>query len=131
MSREAEGGQKDGGPMRLDRFLWFVRLAKTRTLAQHIAQTARLRIDGRVIDRAHAAVRVGDVLTFPLHGHVRVIRVDALPRRRGPPPEARLCYSDLDSGAFGARVPAHPAGAESSAMLNQSNENVSQQGTDD
>ncbi|WP_419807771.1 RNA-binding S4 domain-containing protein [Sphingomonas sp.] len=81
--------------MRLDRFLWWARLAKTRSAAQAIAADGRLRIDGRVIDRAHAAVRVGNILTFAAHGRVRVVRVEALPARRGPPPEAQGCYLDL------------------------------------
>lgn len=83
------------GSLRLDKFLWYIRLAKTRSLAQALAEQGRLRIDGRVIDRAHAAVKVGDILSFALHGRVRVIRVLALPARRGPPAEARLCYDDL------------------------------------
>ncbi|PTQ10723.1 RNA-binding protein [Sphingomonas oleivorans] len=81
--------------MRLDKYLWFVRLAKTRTLAQQIAEAGHMRIDGRVIDRAHATVRIGNVLSFPLHGHVRVIRIEALPSRRGPASEAQACYTDL------------------------------------
>jgi ribosome-associated heat shock protein Hsp15 len=81
--------------MRLDRFLWFARLAKTRSFAQQVAEARHLRIDGRVVDRAHAPVRVGNVLTFPLHDRIRVIRVEELPIRRGPPPEARACYADL------------------------------------
>lgn len=81
--------------LRLDTFLWFARLAKKRAFAQEIAEAGHMRIDGRVIDRAHVPVRVGNVLCFPLHGRVRVIRVEALPGRRGPASEARLCYSDL------------------------------------
>lgn len=81
--------------IRIDKFLWFARLARTRGLAQEVIAAGRMRVGGRVIDRAHSAVHVGDVLTFPLHGRVRVIRVEALPGRRGPAPEARLCYSDL------------------------------------
>lgn len=54
-----------------------------------------MRIDGRVIDRAHIDVVPGNVLSFPLHERVRVIRVEALPIRRGPVAEARACYSDL------------------------------------
>lgn len=81
--------------LRLDKFLWFARLAKTRAFAQAVAEQGHLRISGRVVDRAHAAVRVGDVLSFPLHGRVRVIRILALPTRRGPPAEARECYEDL------------------------------------
>ncbi|MFD1789813.1 RNA-binding S4 domain-containing protein [Sphingomonas floccifaciens] len=81
--------------MRLDKFLWFVRLAKTRSFAQGLAEARHLRIDGRVIEKAAACVRVGNTLTFPLHDRIRVIRVIALPARRGPAPEARACYLDL------------------------------------
>jgi ribosome-associated heat shock protein Hsp15 len=81
--------------MRLDKFLWFSRLAKTRQSAQGVAAARHLRIDGRVVDKAAAPVRIGDTLTFPLHDRVRVIRIDALPPRRGPAPEARACYTDL------------------------------------
>jgi ribosome-associated heat shock protein Hsp15 len=83
------------GAMRLDRFLWFARLAKTRSAAQTIATHTRLRIDGRAIDRAHAPVRPGNVLTFLCNDRVRVIRIEALPPRRGPAPEARTCYTEL------------------------------------
>jgi ribosome-associated heat shock protein Hsp15 len=83
--------------LRLDKFLWFVRLAKTRSFAQATAEAGHVRIDGRPVDRAHAAVRIGNVLSFPLHDRVRIIRVEALPPRRGPAAEARLCYTDLDA----------------------------------
>jgi ribosome-associated heat shock protein Hsp15 len=81
--------------MRLDRFLWWVRLAKTRSAAAGIAADGRLRLDGRTIDRAHAAVRIGNVLTFMCNGRIRVVRVEALPHRRGPAPEAQGCYTDM------------------------------------
>ncbi len=81
--------------MRLDRFLWFARLAKTRTVAQALAEDGHLRLDGRAIDRAHCPVRVGNVLTFAAQGRVRAIRVVALPLRRGPAAEAQGCYEDL------------------------------------
>lgn len=84
--------------LRLDKFLWLSRLAKTRTVAQDVAESGHMRVSGRVIDRAHALVRIGDVLSFPLHGRVRVVRVEALPARRGPAAEARLCYTDLSPG---------------------------------
>lgn len=84
--------------IRLDLFLWFVRLAKTRGLAQAAAEAGHMRIDGRVVDRAHAAVRIGNVLSFPLHGRVRIVRVTALPARRGGVEDALLCYEDLSPG---------------------------------
>ena len=55
-----------------------------------------LRLNGRVVDRAHAPVRVGDVLSFAQRGAVRVLRVEALPARRGPPAEARPLYCRID-----------------------------------
>ena len=84
--------------LRLDKFLWFARIVKTRALAQTMAEEGRIRIGGRLIDRAHAPVRVGDVLSFAVHGKVRVLKVEVLPRRRGPPAEARLLYSELPEG---------------------------------
>lgn len=85
--------------LRLDKFLWFARIVKTRALAQTMAEQGRLRIDGRVMDRAHAQVRVGDVLSFAQRGSVRVLRVEALPARRGPPAEARRLYTEIEDGS--------------------------------
>ncbi len=84
---------------RIDKFLWFARLAKTRGLAQDLAEAGHLRVDGRAVDRAHAPVRAGNVLSFALHGQVRIIRIETLPPRRGPAPEARACYTDLSLAA--------------------------------
>jgi len=81
--------------LRLDKFLWFARIVKTRALAQELAERGRLRLNGRVIDKAHAPVRVGDALSFARRGEVRVLKVAALPSRRGPPAEARALYSDV------------------------------------
>ena len=81
--------------LRLDKFLWFARIVKTRALAQTMAENGHLRLSGRVIERAHCPVRVGDVLSFAVHGRVRVLRVEALPNRRGPPAEARMLYTEL------------------------------------
>jgi ribosome-associated heat shock protein Hsp15 len=85
--------------LRLDKFLWFARIVKTRALAQALAEQGRLRLNGRLVDKAHAVVRVGDVLGFARHGEVRVLKIEALPVRRGPPAEARTLYSELTSEA--------------------------------
>jgi ribosome-associated heat shock protein Hsp15 len=82
--------------LRLDKFLWFARIVKTRAMAQALAQEGRLRLSGRVVDRAHAAVKVGDVLSFALGGKVRVLKIEVLPLRRGPPAEARALYSEIE-----------------------------------
>lgn len=85
--------------MRLDRFLWFARLVKTRSAAQGLAETGMLRLDGRRIERSSAQVRVGSVIAFPLRGKVRVLRVETLPKRRGPAPEAATLYQELTPGS--------------------------------
>lgn len=90
----------DGATLRLDKFLWFARIVKTRALAQAMAEEGRIRLAGRVVDRAHAPVRVGDVLSFAIRGTVRVVRIEALPKRRGPPAEARALYSEIAERAL-------------------------------
>jgi len=81
--------------LRLDKFLWFARIVKTRALAQALAEAGHVRRNGQSVDKASAAVKIGDVLAFPQRGAVRVLRVEALPARRGPPAEGRACYCEL------------------------------------
>ncbi len=81
--------------LRLDKFLWFSRLAKTRAVAQDIAERGRVRIDGRPVDQAHAPVRIGSIVAFALHGRVRIVRVESLPPRRIGPPQVPQVYTDL------------------------------------
>lgn len=89
--------------LRIDKFLWFARLAKTRPLAQAMAEDGRLRLSGRRIERAHCPVRIGDVLSFAQGGRVRVLRVLALPARRGPAAEARALYEEVGEALTSAR----------------------------
>ncbi len=84
--------------MRIDKLLWFLRLAKTRSIAQAMAETGHIRLNGRRVERAHQNVASGDVLTIPLGTRTRVFEILALPARRGPAPEAQGCYRALDEG---------------------------------
>lgn len=93
-----------GAGLRVDKFLWFARLARSRSQAQSLCESRRLRIDGRVVERASALVRAGAVLSWLKDDDVVVVRVEGLPDRRGPYAEARLCYTDLSPG--GAAMPA-------------------------
>ena len=81
--------------MRIDRFLFFIRLVKSRTLAQAVIETGYVRIDGKRVEKPSEDVRVGSTIALPLHGKVRVLRVLGLPERRGPASEARTCYEEL------------------------------------
>ena len=81
--------------MRIDRFLYCIRLIKSRTLAQALIETGHVRIDRKRVDKPSAEVRVGSVIAVPLNDRVRILRVLALPNRRGPAAAARLCYEEL------------------------------------
>ncbi|WP_374378036.1 RNA-binding S4 domain-containing protein [Dongia sp.] len=80
---------------RLDKWLWFARFLKSRSLATTLAASGKLRLNGQLISKAHQQVKEGDMLTFPLGPHIRVIKVLAPGSRRGPAPEAQTLYEDL------------------------------------
>jgi ribosome-associated heat shock protein Hsp15 len=87
--------------VRIDRFLFFIRLAKSRTLAQGLIETGHVRIDGKRVAKPSEEVREGSVVGLPLHGTTRILEVLSLPARRGPAAEACACYREVD-GASGA-----------------------------
>ena len=80
---------------RLDKWLWCARFFKSRTLASALLNAGKLRLSGKVDNKAHQLVRVGDVLTFPQGPWIRVVKVLSLAERRGPAPEAQALYEDL------------------------------------
>ena len=84
-----------GDRRRIDKWLWFARLAKTRTAAQALAVSGRIRVNRERNASASRPVKIGDVLTVALESGVKVLKVAALGARRGPAPEARLLYEDL------------------------------------
>jgi len=85
---------------RIDKWLWCARFFKSRALAAKACHEGRIRVAGQqVLAKAHYAVKIGDVLTFPLGPNIRVVRVVALAMRRGPPAEARALYDDLAAGS--------------------------------
>jgi len=81
---------------RLDKWLWYARFFKSRSLATKFCASGKLRLNEKVVRKAHYGLRVGDVLTFPKARHIRVVRVVGLGTRRGPAPEAQALYDDLD-----------------------------------
>ncbi|MDQ3080287.1 MAG: S4 domain-containing protein [Pseudomonadota bacterium] len=83
--------------MRIDRFLHCIRLVQSRTAAQALVEQGHVRVDGKRVLKCAGEVAVGQVIALPLRGTIRVLRVTALPARRGPPAEARCHYEDLDS----------------------------------
>lgn len=82
--------------MRIDRLLFFLRIAKSRTLAQGWAETGHIRINGRRVEKGSAPVIVGDIITMPLGDAVLTLQLLVMPDRRGPAHEAKLCYQLID-----------------------------------
>lgn len=80
---------------RLDKWLWFVRVVKTRSLAAKLVADGGVRLNRQRIEKPSTTVRPGDVLTIAVHDRVRILKVVAPGIRRGPPPEAQLLYEDL------------------------------------
>ena len=82
--------------MRIDRLLFFLRIAKSRTLAQGWAEAGHIRVNGRRIEKGSAVVSVGDVVTLPKGDAVLTVKLLDMPVRRGPATEAQLCYQRLE-----------------------------------
>ena len=81
---------------RLDKWLWYARFFKSRSLATKFCASGRLRVNEQGVRKAHHGLHVGDVLTFPKARHIRVVRVVDLGTRRGPAAEAQALYDDLE-----------------------------------
>jgi ribosome-associated heat shock protein Hsp15 len=79
---------------RLDKWLWYARLVKSRSLAAKLIEEGSIRINRQRAVKAATCVKCGDVLTASLHGRIRVIEVRALGDRRGPPSEAQTLYAE-------------------------------------
>ena len=81
--------------LRVDKYLWFARFFKTRSLATKRANGGRIRINGNKIKKSSDTVSIGDILTFAQGNEIRVIRVLNLGTRRGPAQEAQNLYEDI------------------------------------
>jgi ribosome-associated heat shock protein Hsp15 len=95
MAKASSADVEDHDWQRLDKWLWCARFMRARSdCAAWVAQGS-IRINRQPTDKAHARLRVGDVLTLPLHTSVRVVQVVALAARRGSASDARLLYSEV------------------------------------
>ncbi|SIR40322.1 heat shock protein Hsp15 [Rhizobium sp. RU20A] len=98
---------------RLDKWLFFTRLVKSRSLAQKLIEDGRVRVNGTRTTQSSAQLRIGDTLVLDLDHHDTTVKVLGPGERRGPYPEARLLYEDLTPTptegdqplAFAAREP--------------------------
>lgn len=82
--------------LRADKWLWHARFFKTRGLASELVTSGRLRVNGERVSKPAHGLQPGDTLTFPQGRELRVVRVVALSKRRGPAVEAQTLYLDLE-----------------------------------
>ena len=83
------------GRQRIDKWLFFARAVRSRSLAAKLVQAGHVRLNRDKIDQPAHAVKPGDVLTVRLERRVLVWRVLAPGARRGPAGEAQTLYEDL------------------------------------
>ena len=91
---------------RVDRWLFFSRAVKSRSLAARLVQAGRVRINRDKATQAADQVKPGDVLTITLDRRVLVYRVLDPGLRRGPAEEARKLYEDLSPPPASKDAPA-------------------------
>ena len=81
--------------IRLDLYLFYIRIFKSRNLATKFIISNRLRISGQVTQKPHKLISIGDVLSLPIQDYVKVLKVVDIPKRRGPFSEALNYYEDI------------------------------------
>jgi ribosome-associated heat shock protein Hsp15 len=97
---EAAARGTGGAAARVDRWLFGVRLFKSRSLAAQAVSGGKVRVNDRRVKPAHT-LRPGDRLSFVRAEALFECVVAQIPARRGPAPEARHCYQE--TGASQAR----------------------------
>jgi len=99
---------------RVDQWLWFARIAKSRTLAQALIERGKVRINRVRLERSSQMVKPGDVITIALGPNVRVLEISGIGQRRGPASEAHHLYRELTMPRVGG-TPAQAANADGTA----------------
>jgi ribosome-associated heat shock protein Hsp15 len=102
-----------GDRQRIDKWLFFARVAKSRSLAAKLVLAGRIRVNREKVEQTSYPVKPGDVLTITLDRKVLVYRILSSGVRRGPATEARTLYEDLTPPAEQAPAasPAREPGA--------------------
>ncbi|MBZ9654494.1 RNA-binding S4 domain-containing protein [Phyllobacterium lublinensis] len=83
------------GKQRIDKWLFFARVVKSRSLAAKLVSGGSVRVNKDKIDQPSHGVRAGDVLTITLDRRILVYKILSGGTRRGPADEARTLYEDL------------------------------------
>ena len=80
---------------RIDKWLWHVRVVKTRPDAAALVEKGSVRINGEREKSPGHAIKLGDVVTIALDGRVRVLKITDFSQRRGDAAAGRALHDDL------------------------------------
>ena len=81
--------------IRLDIYLYYIRIFKSRSIATKFVSTNRLRISGQVTQKPHKMISIGDVLSITINDNIKILKVLDIPNRRGPYSESLKFYEDI------------------------------------
>ena len=81
--------------LRLDVYLYYIRIFESRSLATKYILSNRLRISGQVTQKPHKMISIGDVLSMTIRGNVKILKILDIPNRRGPYSESLNFYEDI------------------------------------
>lgn len=95
----------EGVGQRIDKWLWFARIVKTRAIASGLVEAGQVRVNRHKITKPGYQVGPGDVLTVALHGRVRVLKILACAQRRGPAPAAQILYEATAMTNLDGQIP--------------------------
>ena len=98
MASDATDAKANHGPVleqRVDKWLWYARVVKSRTMAAGLVTSGKVRVNRAKIDKPAHALKVGDVITVAVGRNVRVLKVLAPGVRRGPASEAQALFDEL------------------------------------
>jgi ribosome-associated heat shock protein Hsp15 len=79
---------------RLDQWLWFARLVKSRSRGARLCASGAVAVNGMTVTKVNHILRTGESVTVWQGAFCRTVRVLALGERRGPAAEARLLYEE-------------------------------------
>ncbi|MEM5470560.1 RNA-binding S4 domain-containing protein [Hoeflea sp. AS60] len=80
---------------RIDKWLFFARVIKSRTLAGKFVSAGNVRVNREKVDQASVLIKPDDVLTITMERRILVLKILGCGNRRGPAPEAQLLYEDI------------------------------------
>ena len=81
--------------IRLDLFLFYIRIFKSRNLASKFINSNRLRVSDQVTQKPHKLISIRDILTFTIHDRIKVLEVIDIPMRRGSYVDSLNYYNDI------------------------------------